>query len=58
MREEMNFMSETTVYELVCLPAERRSIGCRWVLEFKTDLKGFCLQGTSYRVGVLAGTGG
>jgi hypothetical protein len=51
-------MSERTVYEVVCLPAERRSTSCRWVLEFKTDLKGFCLQGTSYRVGVLAGTGG
>ena len=40
MRKEMNLMSEMNVYELVVLPAERRAIGCRWVLEFKEDLKG------------------
>jgi hypothetical protein len=40
MRKEMNLMSEMSVYELVCLPAGRKAIGCRWVLEYKTDLKG------------------
>jgi hypothetical protein len=40
MRKEMNLMSEMSVYELVPLPEGRRAIGCRWVLEFKEDLKG------------------
>jgi len=40
MRKEMNLMSEMNVYELVPLPLDRRAIGCRWVLEFKDDLKG------------------
>ncbi|KAG1792182.1 uncharacterized protein HD556DRAFT_1239751, partial [Suillus plorans] len=40
MRKEINLMSEMNVYELMPLPAERRAIGCRWVLEFKEDLKG------------------
>lgn len=40
MRKEMNLMSEMNVYELVALPPDRRAIGCRWVLEFKQDLKG------------------
>lgn len=33
-------MSEMNVYELVTLPASRKAIGCRWVLEIKEDLKG------------------
>lgn len=33
-------MSEMNVYELIPLPADRRAIGCHWVLEFKEDLKG------------------
>lgn len=40
MRKEINLMSEMTVYELVPLPADRKAIGCRWVLEFKEDQKG------------------
>ncbi|KAG1804747.1 uncharacterized protein HD556DRAFT_1222084, partial [Suillus plorans] len=40
MRKEINLMSEMSVYELMPLPVERRAIGCRWVLEFKEDLKG------------------
>lgn len=40
MRKEMNLMSEMNVYELVPLPDKRTAIGCRWVLEFKSDLKG------------------
>jgi hypothetical protein len=40
MHKEMNLMLEMQVYELVPLPAGRRAIGCRWVLEFKEDLKG------------------
>lgn len=40
MRKEINLMSEMNVYELMPLPADRRAIGCRWVLEFKEDLKG------------------
>lgn len=40
MHKEMNLMSEMNVYELMSLPAGRRAIGCRWVLEFKEDLKG------------------
>ena len=50
MRKEMNLMSEMNVYELVYLPAERRAIGCRWVLEFKTDLKG----GSTYKARLVA----
>jgi hypothetical protein len=40
MRWEINLMSEMNVYELVPLPSEHHTIGCRWVLEFKEDLKG------------------
>lgn len=40
MKREMNLMSEMNVYELVPLPSDRKSIGCRWVLEFREDLKG------------------
>jgi len=40
MHKEMNLMSEMNVYELVSLPEGRKAIGCRWVLEFKEDLKG------------------
>lgn len=40
MKKEMNLMSEMSVYELVTLPEDRKAIGCRWVLEFKEDLKG------------------
>ncbi|KAG1786070.1 uncharacterized protein HD556DRAFT_1187772, partial [Suillus plorans] len=40
MHKEINLMSEMNVYELVLLPDDRRAIGCRWVLEFKEDLKG------------------
>lgn len=36
MHKEINLMSEMNVYKLVLLPM----IGCRWVLEFKEDLKG------------------
>jgi hypothetical protein len=40
MHKEINLMSEMNVYELTMLPTDRRAIGCRWVLEFKEDLKG------------------
>ena len=40
MKKEINLMSEMGVYELVSLPAGRKAIGCRWVLEFKEDMKG------------------
>jgi hypothetical protein len=40
MHKEMNLMSEMNVYKLVCLPSGRKAIGCRWVLEYKADLKG------------------
>jgi hypothetical protein len=50
MRKEMNLMSEMSVYELVCLPAGRKAIGCRWVLEYKTDLKG----GSVYKARLVA----
>jgi hypothetical protein len=50
MQKEMNLMSEMNVYELVRLPADRKAIGCRWVLEFKADLKG----GSAYKARLVA----
>ena len=52
MHNEMNLMSKMNVYELVCLPVEHRAISCRWVLEFKMDLKGDNLS--AYKARLIA----
>lgn len=40
MKKELDIMKEMSVYKLTTLPAGRKAIGNRWVLEFKEDNKG------------------
>jgi hypothetical protein len=40
MQKELGIMDEMNVYQLTTLPAGRKAIGNRWVLEFKEDNKG------------------
>ena len=40
MRNELQTMKETEVYQLVKLSEGRKAFGCQWVLEFKEDNKG------------------
>jgi len=44
MKMELQTMKEMGVYELTQLPAGRKAIGNRWVLEFKDDNKGGPVQ--------------
>lgn len=49
MKAELQIMDEMHVYELTELPAGRKAIGNRWVLEFKEDNKG----GSAYKACLL-----
>jgi len=50
MEKELKIMAEMNVYQVVALPAGRKAIGNRWVLEFKDDNKG----GSTYKARLVA----
>ena len=40
MIEEMNALTDNGTWDLVCLPAEKKVIGCRWVFTVKINPNG------------------
>ena len=40
MQNEMRFLDDNVVWELVELPEGRKAIGCKWVYKVKKDASG------------------
>ena len=40
MNEEMKFMYDNDVWDIVSLPKDKKTVGCKWIFKIKRDSKG------------------